>query len=257
MITRSGFLAAALSGSALLAFAVPADAAAINYGDFSGTTVDFLNVTEDSGTDPTPLYGAPSVFGDTLDFNPVSFNASATGAAGVNLTDGTLALMMKSKPGNFIDKVLFDEAGDVTLVGFGGIGTFASVSANFNVEIQEVDGVGIGSILIQVPMVFTPSGGTYDLAADGGGGPLYNAAWSGSLMVDLTQALIDNNIPYVNGVTKISVVFDNTLTALSENGTSSYIAKKDVGGVGITVVPEPAAIGLLTLGGLCMLGRRN
>ena len=76
-------------------------------------------------------------------------------------------------------------------------------------------------------------------------------------MVDLTQALIDNNIPYVNGVTKISVVFDNTLVALSESGTSSFIGKKDVGGVGITVIPEPATIGLLTLGGVCLLGRRN
>ena len=255
MVIRSGFMAAA--SCALLAFSLPTQAAPINYGTFSGATVDFIDVTEDSGTHTPPLYGAPSVFGDTLDFNPVSFNASATGAAGVEITDGTLALMMVSKPGNFIDKVLFDEAGDVTLAGIGGIGTFASVSANFNVEIQEVDGVGIGSILIQAPMVFTPSGGTYDQATDGGGGPFFNSAWSGSLMVDLTQALIDNNIPYVNGVTKISVVFDNTLVALSESGTSSFIGKKDVGGVGITVIPEPATIGLLTLGGVCLLGRRN
>ncbi len=256
MLTCSG-LWTAVSGCAVLAFALPADAAQINYGDFMGNTVNFLQVTEDSGTDPTPLYGAPSVFGDTLDFNPISFNAGATGAGGVDITDGTMSLMMTSKPGNFIDQVLFDEAGDVTLAGFGGIGTFASVSANFFVEIQEVDGVGIGSILIQAPMIFTPSGGTYDQATDGGGGPLFNSAWSGSLLVDLTQALIDNNIPHVNGVTKISVVFDNTLVALSENGTSSFIAKKDVGGVGITVVPEPATIGLLALGGVCLLGRRN
>ncbi|MEZ6190741.1 MAG: PEP-CTERM sorting domain-containing protein [Phycisphaerales bacterium] len=256
MVLRSGFMAA-LSGCALLVCSLPAHAVPINYGDFIGSTVNFIGVTEDSGTHTPPLYGAPSVFGDTLDFNPISFNAGATGAGGVEITDGTLSLMMTSKAGNFIDKVLFDEAGDVTLAGIGGIGTFASVTANFNVEIQEVDGVGIGSILIAVPMVFTPSGGTYDLATDAGGGPFYNSAWSGSLMVDLTQALIDNNIPYVNGVTKISVVFDNTLTAISENGTSAFIAKKDVGGVGITVFPEPASLGLLMLGGACLLGRRN
>ena len=58
-------------------------------------------------------------------------------------------------------------------------------------------------------------------------------------------------------MTKISVTFDNTLTALSENGTSVFIGKKDVGGVGITVIPEPATLGLLTAGGLCMLGRRR
>lgn len=256
MVIRSGFVTALVSGCAIFAYAAPVQAAPINYGDFMGNTVNFLQVTEDSGTDPTPLYGSPSVSADTLDFNPVSFNSFASGAGGVDITDGTLSLMMTSKPGHFIDQVLFDEAGDFTLAGFGGIGTFASVSANFFVEIQEVDGVGIGSILIQTPMVFTPSNGDWDLLNDGPG-PLVNGAWSGLLLVDLTQALIDNNIPHVNGVTKISVVFDNTLVALSENGTSAFIAKKDVGGIGITVVPEPATLGLLSLGGVCLLGRRN
>jgi len=257
MTFRSKTSAALVSACALFACCQAIQAAPINYGDFAGDTVMYLGVTEDSGTDPVPLYGAPNVFGNTLDFNPVSFNSTASGAGGVDITDGTLALMMTSKPGHFIDMIKFDEAGDVTLAGFGGAGTFASVVANFNIEIQEVDGAGIGSILIQASMVFTPSNGDYDQAADGGGGPAFNTAWSGLLMVDIEQALINNNIPFVNGATKISVVLDNTLTATSEAGTSVFIGKKDIGGVGITVIPEPATLGLLTLGGACLLGRRH
>jgi len=255
MINRHGLTTAAISVVALFAYSLPAAAVPINYGDFVGATVNFLQVTEDSGTDPTPLYGSPTVSADTLDFNPVSFNASASEAGGVDTTDGTLTLMMRSQAGNFIDKIEFDEAGDFTLTGLSGT-AFAAVRANFFLDIQEVDGVGITPINIATAMTFTPSNGDFDLVADGPG-PLVNGIWSGLLMVDITQALIDNNIPFTNGATKVSVTFDNTLTALSEAGTSAFIAKKDVGGVGITVIPEPASMGLLALGALAMMGRRR
>lgn len=252
---RSGLLTAAVASATAFAFTDTTHAVAINYGDFVGATVEFKSVTEDSGTDPTPLFGAPTVSGDSLDFNPVSFNSFSTGAAGVDITDGTLTLMMESISGYFIDEIKFDEAGDFTLTGLSGT-AFASVTANFFLDILEVDGVGINPINIATPMVFTPSNGDFDLINDGPG-PLVNGTWSGTLMVDIEQALIDNNIPYVNGATKVSVTFDNTLTTLSEAGTSAFIAKKDVGGVGITVFPEPASLGLMAMGTFALLGRRR
>lgn len=242
---------------AVSVFGSSAWAAPINYGDFSGNTVDFLQVTEDSVTDPLPpaLYGTPNVSGDSLDFNPVSFNATASGAGGSDTTVGVLTMMMASRPGHYIDRVRFEEAGEFTVSGLTGNAS-VSVSATFELDILEVDGVGVVPINLVIPMMFSPSAGDFDLVSDGPG-PLVNDIWNGELMVDLSQALIDNNVPFTSGVTKVSVRFDNTLTAQSEAGTSAFIAKKDVGGVGITVVPEPASLALLAAGGFCLLGRQR
>jgi hypothetical protein len=88
--------APALSGILFLLVAVAltsqAPAASINYGNFSAISVDFLDVTEAANSigDSAPLFGAPTVAGDSLDFDPVGFSASATGASGVDITDGNL-----------------------------------------------------------------------------------------------------------------------------------------------------------------------
>jgi len=218
-------------------------AAAIDYGDFVGDTVLFQQVTEDSGTDPGPLYGPPTVTGNSLDFDPVSFNAFATGAGGSDVTDGTLSLAIEAKPGHGILSLLFDEAGDFTLLGFGSDNTLASVRAPFFINILEVDGAPIQPINISAVMNVAPDDGQYRLVEQGGG-PLQQGNWSGHLIVDIAQHVTDAGHDFVRGATKLSVTLDNTLTALSEEGTSAFIAKKDFGGTSITVmggeVPEPS-----------------
>lgn len=229
---------------ALLAIAAPAQAVSINYGDYVGITVSYLQVTEDSVTDPTPLFGAPTVSGDTLNFDPVGFGASATGAGGVDITDGNLVFMIQAKPSQVIENVILSEAGDYTIFGTGGVGTQVTVSAPVFIDIVEVDGVGINPIQLQLQMVFAPSDGDYDLSNDGVG---VGVIWNGSLDVDLNQALIDANQPFVDGVTKVNVDLDNILTATSETGTSATIAKKDFKGFSVTV-PEPSMLLLLATG---------
>jgi hypothetical protein len=241
-----------------------ASAASINYGDFSAVSVDFLDVTEAANTagDVPPLFGAPSVSGDSLDFNPVGFSASASGAFGVDVTDGNLRFDVMAKPANIISNLLLAEAGDVTLVGFGTDSTFAFVRGNVFVDIHEVDGVPINTISSQLSMAFTPSGGTYGLLSDGGGGPLYNSGWSGGVLVDVDAILTANGIVYEGGATKISINLDNTLGALSQAGTSSLIAKKNFGlSVRVNIpgggIPEPTSLVLTLLAGVGLAAIRR
>ena len=221
------------------------------YGDFMGDTVWYRMVTETANTDDDtePLFGMPTVSGNTLDFDPVGFGASASGAGGNDMTDGQLTFMVEAKQGNAIQNIKLQEAGDVTLSGFSPPEAFASVTTAVFIDIEQVDGAGIDPIKLQLSMPFGPSGGDYFLSSDGGGGPLFNTIWMGMLFVNIQQELIDNNIPFNLGATKISVNLDNTLVAVSQAGTSALIAKKDADGIIITTnIPEPASCLLAMLG---------
>jgi hypothetical protein len=232
-------------------------AAPINYGSFMGNTVTYVDVTEDSNSgDTPPLFGAPTVSGDSLDFDPVGFDANATGPGGVDITDGNLTFMVVAKPGKLIDNIQLSEAGDTTLAGFGTDATFTSVTGTGVLNINEVNGVGIATISEPISLTFSPSGGTFGLLTDGGGGPLFHTFWSGSWSKDITQVLTDHGIS--GGATKISINIDNTLTALSQSGTFSLIAKKEFGGLSITVnIPEPATWTLMALGMLAVVAARR
>lgn len=239
-------------------------AAPINYGSFMGNTVTYVDVTEDANSagDAPPLFGAPVVSpaANSISFNPVGFNASASGAGGNDITDGNLSFMIVAKPTYAINNISLNEGGETTLIGFTALpGTFTSVTANVFVTINEVDGVGIAFAPPEsLNLTFTPSGGTFDLLTDGGGGPLYNQGWSGTLPINVNQILINRGIPFVLGATKVTFNIDNTLSALSQAGTFALIAKKQFGGVSITVnSPEPATWAMAGIGALVVAGRRR
>jgi hypothetical protein len=249
----------ALLGAVL--FSAQAFAAPINYGDFPGASVMYTQVTEDANSagDAPPLFGPPTITGDSMDFNPVGFSASSQNG-GVDVTDGQLSFGIMANPGKAITNVAISEAGDTTLAGFGNDTTFSSVTTNLFVDILEVDGVPLSpTVSISTNLVFTPSGGTYGLGTDGGGGPVFNTGWSGTKVVDILAELASRNIAYQFGATKVAVNLDNTLTAISQNGTSALIAKKDADGVTIvTNFPEPASwtLALIALAA-ARLGRRS
>lgn len=244
--------------------ASPSPAAPINYGDHVGNSVTYKMVTEDSATDPTPLFGPPLVTGDSMDFNPVGFDASTSGANGVDITDGQLVFMVQAKSGKAIQNIKFTEFGDTTLAGIGTDATSTLVRMPVVIDIVEVDGVGISAIKLNamsVPPIitsFAPSGGDYGLGTDGGGGPFYHTTWMGMLFVDLQQVLIDKHVPFLLGITKINVNLDNVLVATSQAGTSSLIAKKDHFII-TTNIPEPATCSLvmIALAGGALLARRG
>lgn len=262
---------AAVAGAVLVLeiLSHPVLAAQINYGSHMGTHVTYVNVTEDSGSDePLPLFGAPTVTGNSIDFNPTGFDAASSGV-GSDITDSNLVFMVTAKSGSRISSITLSEAGDTTLAGNvtpGSMGTASAVFASGVLDIHEVDFMGINHISVPFSLSFSPSGGTYFLGTDGGGGPIFHTPWTGSATLDIDAILIANGfiippgpIDPEGGATKISIDMDNTLVAVSEVGTSSSIAKKDFGGITIRSnvrlepgggpeIPEPTSVMLVGLG---------
>jgi len=274
MTKAARFLSAVLLPYAVLSCMVfvssPAHAS-INWGTYPGTTVDFIDVTEDSNSgDTLPLFGAPNVVGDQMDFDPNGFGASSSGVQAPDITDGNLTFMVMSKgAGNVLDTLSFSEAGDTTLTnGLTFDDALTTVEAHVFIDILQIDGSPVGQALnIDDYMVFTPSPnntpnpiGDYQISVDSLNGHNYSTNWFGSLFVGLTNYLDVNSVPYKQGVTKISVNIDNVLTASSQAGSSAVIAKKDFGGLVVTVnVPEPASCVLACTGLvlLALMGRRR
>jgi hypothetical protein len=270
----------------LLIIGQPSVGAQINYGTHMGTHVTYVNVTEDSGDDePLPFFGAPHVTGNSIDFNPVGFDASSSNGDS-DITDSNLVFMVTSKSGSRIRSLTLSEAGDTTLAGSvppSSMGTATAVFATGVLDIQEVDvdgdnvfdPVGINHISVPFSLTFTPSGGTYFLGTDGGGVPIFHTPWSGSVTLDIDAILFANGfilppgpIDPEGGATKISIDLDNTLVAVSQDGTSSVIAKKDFGGITIRTIvctepggdcycPEPPTFELLAFAAAGLPCRRR
>ncbi len=261
------FMCAALVISLLLPAATSL-AGTINYvgpdtdpngmNGWMGDTVWYTAVSESNTEDPNGgaamLFGAPTaVTGDSIDFDPMGFQAKSDATTGhaADITDGQLNFMVQAKELSVIENIKFLERGDTTLAGIGTDFTSTAVFANIFVDVIEIDGAPApGAINLTTSMVFTPSDGDYGLLTDGGGGPVFNTAWSGEGMIDINAELDLLGIPYTFGATKVNVAIDNTLVATSENGNSSFIQKKDADGVTITTnIPEPTTA-LLLLSGL-------
>jgi hypothetical protein len=238
----------------LLVLQPSVQAASISYLDPPpGNTVDYTDVTEASGTDPVPLFGAPTVTGDSIDFNPVLFTAlSQFGAPPVDLTDGQLTFKVHAHAGYAIKNISFNEGGITTVIGAGTANTYTDVSATGFLNISEVDGAGISVVVVPINLTFSHNAnGTWRLVPDG---LALTLPWTGGQLIDLNAALTAASVPYTLGATRISVNLNNGLIAQSEAGTIAFIDKKDFGGLSITVnVPEPTTM-LLALASFGVLG---
>jgi hypothetical protein len=236
--------------------AVPAVAGSISYGNVAAQTVVYQNVTE-SSLDPLPLYGAPSVSGNSLQFTPPNFAAQSTNGT-IDFVDGTLNTSIVANPNQGINTISVAEAGDFTL---SGATAYATISAPIFLRIDDVNGAAlISPIVYSTNLVFTPgSGGPGSYATPGDAG--VGTIWTGSISVDLNAVLAANNMG--GNVTQVQWTMDNSLTAYAPSGGISFIKKKDIGGVALTVqtggIPEPSSVVLAALGfvGLLYAARKR
>ena len=240
---KTGLFAATVAAS--LSFVGTSDAA-VFYGDYFGTNVNYLDVKEDS----PPLFQAPIISGDSLIFNPTSFEAESSGG-GVDLTDGTLSFILESKNGQTLDDLIIEESGFYTLVGAGTDITRVLAGLAATIQIVEIDG--------QAPPSSPPSSlqysqtfADYNLEDDG---PAFLAAWDGQATFNI-QDDAEQQLGVTGQVTKVAVTIDNSLVAISEDGSASFIDKKGFRTFVITV-PEPGSLVLLASGGALLLARRR
>jgi len=231
--------------------------ATTNYGDFAAGTVTYEQVTETSSFgDPEPLFGAPTVVGDQLQFFPATFEANAAGASGFDQTGALLQTTITTNdPLGFLDTFKLTEFGDNLLLGAGtgATGTFISL-AGF-ITVQDTLGGAITETF-GFTGTFDPTN-FFSLPGDFG-----TSLWKGTVEIDIVQALIDAG--YTGDQTKATQVvlsLDNDLSAFSEAGTSAKVQKKVVDGpaVIVEIVPEPGTAALFGLGlfGLTVFGRRS
>jgi hypothetical protein len=249
----AGLMAASLA-AVIFSSLTPAvsHATVINYPDMSGTSVDFTAISENTHEPgPLPLFGAPVVSGDALDFTPINFASSALVGPGFDFHDGFLTFMATSKTGQSIQNIKFAEGGALSVVGTGTDQTFVSVSAVGFVKVIQIDDAPLpaNTAIPLLPITLTFSfgnlgDGSWGRASDGfANGKL----WTGSQLINITQELTNLGIPFVKGATKITVALDNALYAQAEETGGAYIDKKDFFTV-TTNVPEPASCMLFAFG---------
>jgi len=258
--------AVALGSLAVLALGQSA-LATINHGNYVGTNVTFGNVSETSTFgDPEPLFGAPTVSGNSLLFSPTNFTATTLGAGGVDQTGALLQTVITATALTTIDTLNFTEFGDATLLGAPSTGTGVFASLAGFVRVLEVNGLPITPVTIGFNAgglqngSFTPGTlGTTGLDRNTNPG---TTLWSGQLSIDIAAALIlAGHAPLA---TKVELALDNDLYAYTEFASNSAkIQKKAVTGptIIIEIVPEPGTAALLCVGLVAMTfrarGRRS
>ena len=226
----------------LLVIAVPVVAGTINLNDtynggnpFMSDNYMWIDVVETNGPPNDPAfnyYRDPSTVGNSFIVNPTNFRVDVTPGPGLQQIDSQLEMVIMGTSGATIPFLNFVSSGDFEVNGQNLNDSFVSSTVSYDYEILEGANVGMTGSGMEV----------FSAAA------APNSSGTGMLNLD---------IDFPNGATKIRVEFDNSVTAEATTDLSSaFIAKKVNQGIIITV-PEPSAI-LLLLGciGVVVLRRR-
>lgn len=186
------------------------------------------------------LWGDPTIAGTTFTFNPTNFRAeSSNGIA--DTVDGLLQFNIDIAPGYQITGFSINETGFYSILGLG------SVKASGLLVVEDRD----TTIEYTDTLSTSPAMPVIHNANPFGG---VSGQWTGVMAVTLP-----------NGVTRVTVVVDNNLQALSVPpgpgvpGSTSFIDKKNANApLTISIfIPEPASAGALAGFGLVLLARRR
>lgn len=252
-------------------------AASVNHGDFDdiggGGTVAYEDVTESTNL-PTvvlPIYGVPTVTGNTINFNPLAFGLSSGPGVGGGFLDVALQFDIRAIAGETIESFFIEESGVYSLENISGPDTsttFVEVSAPWNLVIlATTQGPLQNPVIVQGNLTFTPvptappnPAAHYTLDDD----PGTDVAWQGEATIDITAELLLAGI--TDEATLVDFSMDNILIVASQDGTIASITKEDVTGVTMTVdgpppvIPEPSTLvlcGLLAVVALARIWRRR
>lgn len=219
--TLAGLAAFAASAGSALAF-VPWD-----QPNGAGSNFTWANGGSREGRFGNPVL----VNGNTFVFFPSNFRAqSVNGAA--NVVGDRLEFDLFANAGFLISGIRISEFGDYGIVGDGG-----QVSASGGLFVTNLN----TGATVDDEIVTTPGS---PIQGEGFGN------WNGTAGVDLT-----GQNP---GWTRIHVVVDNDLVAISGAGGVAFIEKKVFGsGVSITIVPTPGSMALLAAGSVLAFRRRR
>ena len=230
-----------------------ADASAGVYGTYTGTSVQYVGVSE-SDTPPQLQLGAPTLSGASLVFNPTAFYSTASGSGDYssNITDSQITTQIYSVGDYRLDTIRIQASGSYEFTGIGTEDTMANAYVTVTVTVFGVDGKDLEKPLVldDVTLPMSPTDGMFNMRDSPSSGP-----WTGDATVDILAALTKANIP--GHATRLLLYLDDTLSTLSEDGSSVTIRNGNSGGLILTPAPEPATLSLMLLGGLFALRLRR
>ncbi len=184
-----------------------------------------------NGGSDTGLFGSPVLVGNTFTFFPSMFRAQSVNGSPSIVYD-RLEFDVYANGNFFFTGIEIVETGDYGVFGTPG----GSVSVTGNMFLTNLDTTAV----LTDALVTNPVSPI--LAGSG--------RWDGQVDVDLAA-----QNPHW---TRLKVVLNNNLIAVSLPGGISFIEKKVAGaGVGIRIIPTPGSMALLAMGGVVMARRRR
>lgn len=198
--------------------------ALISWSNPSGTAISF---SWSGGGSDTALFGSPTIIGDSFVFFPSQFRAESTNGVADSTYD-RLEVDLTALAGKNITGIRITEYGDYGILSSG------SVQVSGGLFFTNIGNTGTG-IIATASLASNPVS------------PITSG--SGNWTATATISGLD--------WTKAKFIMNNNLQATSAAGSTSFIEKK-VGqaAVVITIIPEPATIALLALGGILFIRKK-